>query len=111
MSISRSESIWSLASDHIKVSVSNGVGAEQAQRYNAFVEDLLRGDAGELLLKQQEESATCESTMSCVGLLTMMSDYDSQLGWRFDVHPAQSEFMTVTTSAVLPLKDLPGAPA
>jgi hypothetical protein len=101
-----------LTSDHITVSVSNGVGVEQAQRYKAFVEHLLEGDARELLLSQQEESAKCDdSTMSCLGLLTMINDYDAQLGWRFDVHSAQSETITVTTSAVLPLKDVPGASA
>ena len=90
------------------VSASNGVSAGQARHYKAFVEHLLEGDAGDLLLRQQEESATCdEAVTSCLGLLTMISDYGAQLGWRFDVHPAQPEMMTVTTSAVLPLKDVP----
>ncbi|MCU1334676.1 MAG: hypothetical protein JWO19_257 [Bryobacterales bacterium] len=101
-----------LTSDRITVSVSNGISLGQAQRYKTFVERLLEGDAGDLLLRQQEESARCnESATSCLGLLTVISDYDAQLGWRFDVHPAQSEVMTVTTSAVLPLKDAPGASA
>jgi hypothetical protein len=99
-----------LASDHISVSVSNGISALQAGRYKAFVEHLQAGDAGDLLLRQQEESAkSSESIMSGLGLLTMISDYDAQLDWRFDVHPTQSESVTVTTSAVLPLKDVPGA--
>lgn len=49
------------------------------------------------------------STMSCLGLLTMISDYDAQLDWRFDVDPTQSESVTVTTSAVLPLTNVSGA--
>jgi hypothetical protein len=98
-----------LASDHITVSVSNGIGLKQAQRYRAFVEHLLEGDPGDMLLKQQEESAKSdESGVSCLGLLTMISDYDAKLGWRFDVQPALSEIMTVTTRAVLPLKDVQG---
>jgi hypothetical protein len=101
-----------LAGDHITVSVSNGSGLEQAQRYRAFVERLLEGDAGDLLLKQQEESATSpDSTMSGLGLLTMIIDYGVLLGWRFDLHPLQAAMLTVTTSAVLPLQNLPGAPA
>jgi hypothetical protein len=61
---------------------------------------------------QQEESAkSSESTVSCLGLLTIISDYDAKLDWRFDAHPTQSESMTVTTSAVLPLKNVPGASA
>jgi hypothetical protein len=102
-----------LTSNHITVSVSNGAGVGQANRYKEFVQQLLDCDADDLLLRQQEESAKCnESSKSCVGLLTMMSDYGAQLSWRFDAHPKQSEMMTITTSAVLPLKDvLEGAPA
>jgi hypothetical protein len=101
-----------LASDHITVSVSNGIGAVQAERYKAFVEQLLEGDAADMLLRQQEESAKSnESTVSGLGLLTMMSDYDAQLGWRFDAHPVQTGMIIVTTSAVLPLKIVPGVAA
>jgi hypothetical protein len=101
-----------LASDHIMVSVSNGVSVVQADRYKAFVEHLQEGDVDDLLLRQQEESArSSESAMSSLGLLTMISDYEAQLDWRFDIHPTQPESMTVTTSAVLPLKDVPGASA
>jgi hypothetical protein len=101
-----------LASEHITVSVSNGVSVVQAERYKAFVEHLKEGDADDLLLKQQEESArSSESTISSLGLLTMITDYDAQLDWRFDPHPTQSESMTVTTSAVLTLKNVSGASA
>src|ERR1700730_7034983 len=61
-----------LTSDRITVSVSNGISLGQAQRYKTFVERLLEGDAGDLLLRQQEESARCnESATSCLGLLTV----------------------------------------
>ena len=101
-----------LTSDHIAVSVSNGIGAGQVENYKAFVERLLEGDASDLLLRQQEESARGdESATSCVGLLTMICDYDAQLGWRFDVHTVQTEIVTVTTSAILLLKNVPGASA
>jgi len=101
-----------LTGDCIAVSVSNGISGEQARSYQAFVKRVLGGDAGDLLVKQQEESARgIESTTSGLGLLTMISDYGAQLGWRFDAHPAQGEVMTVTTNAVLPLKDVPGVAA
>ena len=101
-----------LTSDRIAVSVSNGIGAVQAERYSAFVADLLEGDAGDMLFRQQEESAKSnESTMSGLGLLTMMNDYGAQLGWRFEIHPVRLGMITVTTSAVLALKNLPGASA
>ena len=101
-----------LASDHIAVSVSNGISVVQAGRYKEFVEHLQEGDVDDLLLRQQEESAmSSESTMSSLGLLTMISDYEAQLDLRFDIHPTQLESMTVTTSAILPLKGVPGASA
>src|SRR5271154_6707357 len=45
-----------LTTDYIAVTVSNGIGASQAERYRAFVRELLEGDPVDLLLKQQEES-------------------------------------------------------
>jgi hypothetical protein len=100
-----------LAADHITVSVSNGVSVVQAERYKAFVEHLQEGDVDELLLRQQEESAMSSESLSSLGLLTMISDYEAQLDWRFDIHSTHPESMTVTTSAVLPLKGVPGASA
>jgi hypothetical protein len=98
-----------LRSDQITVSVSNGISADQAVRYQAFVQDLQQGDAGDLLMRQQEESArSSEAAVSCLGLLTIITDYDAQ---SFDVLPAQPKGMTVTTSAVLPLKHVPGVSA
>ena len=82
----------------------------QASRYKAFVEHLQQGDVDDLLMRQQEESArSTESAISSLGLLTMINDYDAQLDFRFDTHPAQPGSMTVTTSAVLPVKGIPGA--
>jgi hypothetical protein len=94
-----------LTSDRIAVSASNGINVEQAQHYKAFFERILEGNAADLLLKQQEESAIgVEPKQSCVGLLTMIIDYGAQLGLRFEVNTRQVDMMTVTTSVVLPLR-------
>jgi hypothetical protein len=101
-----------LTSDQITVSVSNGIGVIQAERYKAFVEQLQKEDAGDLIIKQQEESAKSDaSTVSCLGLLTIMADYDAQLDWRFEIQSAQPESGLVTTSAFLLLKGAKGASA
>ena len=98
-----------LARDHITVTASNGAGEVQAQRYQAFIQNLEQGEACDLLLRQQEESAVCDDArMSSLGLLTMMNDYRVQLDWRFDPHPEEAGIVTVTTSAVLPLNDSAG---
>jgi len=101
-----------LSGDQITVSASNGIGVGQAELYQVFVERILQHDAGDLLLKQLEDNAEGnESNKSGLGLLTMVNDYGAQLGWRFEVHPAYAEVMTVTTSAVLPLNTLRGVSA
>ena len=101
-----------LAADHVTVRVSNGVGTEQAMRYKTFVEQLQQEDAADQILRQQEESAANkESSVSCLGLLTMISDYDARLDWSFEDHPSQAGVMTVTTSAILPLRPASGEPA
>jgi hypothetical protein len=101
-----------LTGTQITVSATNGISDGQAQRYQTFVETILREDASELLVRQLEESSRDEiSVKSCLGLLTIISDYGARLGWRFEVHPTYPEIMTVTTSAVLPLKNLSGVSA
>jgi len=93
-----------LTSEQISVSASNGVSAAQAERYKAFIGKVLQGDPGDLLIKQLEEGARCpQPNDSCLGLLTMITDYGAELGWRFDADPLQSEFSIVTTRAVLAL--------
>jgi diguanylate cyclase (GGDEF)-like protein len=101
-----------LTQDHITVSASNAVSGVQAQLYQAFAENLQQGDAADLLLKQQEESAASnEPAVSSLGLLTMISDYGAQLAWRFDFHPLETKALTVTTSAILLLNNISGGPA
>jgi hypothetical protein len=101
-----------LSSDQVTVSVSNGVSASQAEIYETFVTRLREGNADELLIQQQELSAlNSEASISSVGLLTMVSDYDAQLDWRFEAHGAVPGCVTVTTVAILPLRNVPGASA
>jgi hypothetical protein len=101
-----------LTGTQITVSATNGIGEGQAQRYQTFVETILREDPGELLLRQLEESSRDEaSTKSCLGLLTIVNDYGARLGWRFEAHPTYPAIMTVSTSAVLPLTNLSGVSA
>jgi hypothetical protein len=101
-----------LSSDQVTVSVSNGASVSQAEIYGTFVARLREGNAEELLLQQQEENAlNSEGSVSALGLLTMVSDYDAQLDWRFEPHSDAPGSVTVTTVAILPLKDGTGASA
>jgi hypothetical protein len=101
-----------LSSDQVTVSVSNGASTNQTEKYQTFVARLRAGNADEMLLAQQEESAlNSEASVSSVGLLTMITDYSAQLDWRFEPHSAQPDSVTVTTIAVLPLREVTGASA
>jgi hypothetical protein len=101
-----------LANDHITLSASNGIGFAQAQRYKGFAERILQENAGDQLVSQLEKSAAApDSGESCLGLLTMINDYQAELGWRFESHPGHPEVMTVTTSAFLPIGAGAGEPA
>jgi hypothetical protein len=96
----------------ITVSATNGIGEGQARHYQDFVTNMLREDAGELLVRRLEEGARCQSsTGSCLGLLTIVSDYGAALGWRFEAHAGYPGMMTVCTEAVLQIKDLAGVSA
>lgn len=97
-----------LTGDSITISATNGVGSGQAQTYTTFVERVLSEDPVAMLMSQLEAASVAGSDASGLGLLTMITDYGVELGWQFDVNAEQADMITVTTSATLPLKDLPG---
>jgi hypothetical protein len=62
----------------------NEVNAETAERFQAILSEIMDGDPGELLIERIEQNASDpESHASGLGLLTLMSDYGAQLGWKF----------------------------
>jgi hypothetical protein len=98
-----------LTSDNIRVSATNGVNPAQAERYREFIDSILLQDVDDLLLRQMEAGSTSsDSNESCLGLVTMISDYGAKLGWHFASAPAGAGVFTVTTSALLPLSNLSG---
>ena len=80
---------------------------QQAARYKDFISYLLRGNPADLVLQQFEAGAKCSDAPSGLGLLTMVSDYAAELGWRFESREDDLEAVTVTTSAVFSLQSLP----
>ncbi|HEY4089608.1 MAG TPA: hypothetical protein VGM43_26965 [Bryobacteraceae bacterium] len=101
-----------LTKEQITVRATNGVSTGQAIQYKEFVERILKEDAGELLVRQLEiNSGEAPAQKSCLGILTILNDYSARMGWEFDADPGMPDIMTVTTRAVLSLKDLSGAAA
>jgi hypothetical protein len=101
-----------LTKEQITVRATNGVSPGQARQYKEFVDRILKEDAGELLVRQLESnSGEAPAQKSCLGLLTILNDYSARMSWEFESDPGSPDMMTVTTRAVLSLKDLAGAAA
>lgn len=82
----------------------NSVCAEGVDKFQAFIEELLSSDPGELYVRQIEKAAEDEnSKASGLGFLTMMSDYSAKLGWRFEPTQSDPKIIAVTTMALVPV--------
>lgn len=67
--------------------------------------ELVSGDPQELLLQRVEENAANpEISTSGLGFLTMLSDYNAKLGWRFDAVPGNPDNALLKTTARLQVK-------
>jgi len=62
---------------------------------------LLTGDPFQLCIAQLESNAAQDSTVSRLGLLTMLCDYDARLAWKFETRSAA--LVVVTTLVQLAL--------
>jgi hypothetical protein len=81
---------------------SNSIKAEAVEHFQAFIQELMSEDPGELLIRQLEKNAkTDDSDGSGLGLLTMMNDYLAKVGWRFETVQVESEIAIVTTMVYL----------
>ncbi|NTI64032.1 ATP-binding protein [Agrobacterium rhizogenes] len=70
--------------DSFRMRVSNFVDEETAVRFQRFLSGVTTGDPGELLIQQIEASVAASGNTSGLGLLTLMSDYQAHLAWRFE---------------------------
>lgn len=75
---------------------SNTVNSEGANKFKAFIKEILASDPNELYLQQIEKNAESESDSSGLGLLTMINDYSAKIGWKFEPR-AESDTIAVTT--------------
>jgi hypothetical protein len=101
-----------LGTERVTISATNGAGVGQAEIYRTFVERITGQDPGDLLVRQLENTAADNgSAKSCLGLLTMITDYGAKLGWEFEQDGPHPEVTKVTTRAILPLKNYCGGRA
>lgn len=78
----------------------NSIGLEAAKKFQDFIQELLHQDPNELYFHQVEQSVEDDSNnASGLGLLTMINDYQAQLGWKFESISNQVTVVLVTTMA------------
>ena len=82
----------------------NSVNTKGIDKFQAFIEELLSSDPGELYVRQIEKAAEDENgKASGLGFLTMMSDYSAKLGWKFEQTQEVPKIIAVTTMALVPV--------
>ncbi|MBR8837679.1 MAG: ATP-binding protein [Stigonema ocellatum SAG 48.90 = DSM 106950] len=78
----------------------NSINPQKAEKFQAFIQELLSADPQELYVQQIENTALDEDNeASGLGLLTMLNDYSAKLGWKFESDPSHPRLITVTTMA------------
>lgn len=72
----------------------NHTHRDTAAIYQNFIKEIISFDIDELYTKQMEKAAMGESGSS-LGLLTMVNDYNAELGWQFRQLPEMPDIFKV----------------
>lgn len=67
-----------------KMRIVNLIDEEAADKFQQLLTKVTAGDPGDLLIEQIEASVLTGGNVSGLGLLTLMSDYQAHMAWRFD---------------------------
>ena len=91
-----------LHTDKLVFLSTNSISPQSVESFQAFLEELTTSDPSELYIRQLEKNAEDESgSSSRLGFLTMMNDYLTKLGWKFETVQKDPEVITVTTMVQL----------
>ncbi len=100
-----------LDTESVRFYVSNSLDPQSVPGFQHFIQELLDGDPDELYMERLLQNAEAEDGDeahggSGLGFLTMLNDYNAQLGWKFETIdkpvlvegsvPAASTVLTVT---------------
>lgn len=78
----------------------NSVTPQNADKFQAFLAELLAANPEEFYVTQVEKSLEDEhGEASGLGFLTMINDYAAKLGWKFETIGNRTPIHTVTTMA------------
>lgn len=81
----------------------NSIHRYAVSKFQALIEELTQSDPSELYIRHLEKSSEDENETSGLGLLTMMNDYQAQLGWKFETVQENPPLIAVTTRVQLTL--------
>ncbi len=82
----------------VVLQTTNSVSSSTLDKFQAFVQELTTSDPEELVVRQLEKNAEDEhSHASGLGLLTMINDWNTKLGWKIETVQQDPEVVTVTT--------------
>ena len=91
-----------LKSDGVIFSVANSIPPKAVGKFQAYIQQLLASEPSELYIQKLENNAADEScTGSGLGLLTMLSDYTTKIGWKFQTVQKDPEVIALTTMVQL----------
>ena len=94
----------SVEDGRFRLCVANLVSEERALRFQEILRTLEGRDPSELMIERIEQNAADPTERgSGLGLLSLMSDYDVQLGWDFRKSAKGDGTIRLGTYAVLPL--------
>ena len=86
----------------IILQLTNSISSNQTKVFQERIKRLLKGNPSEMYLAQLEKNALEENpTLSNLGLLTMLNDYDAKIGWHFKSLVDEPELNAVTTMVQL----------
>jgi hypothetical protein len=91
-----------LHQDELRFYVTNIVDSQAATAFQALIEEILASDAEEMFFRQLEKNAAVEATTNArIGYLTMLNNYRTRLGCRFE--PLAKEPASVAVTIVVRL--------
>jgi hypothetical protein len=95
--------IW-LSPERLRCYVTNRTDVQTAERFQQYVQRLLTEPPSDSYIRQVEANAREEnSTVSRLGLLTIMYNHQAQLAWKFEIAAHNSDLIVVTTMAEIAL--------
>jgi len=94
-----------LAGNLFVLEIGNWIAEGTSRSFQALLEEITKGDPGELLIERIEANAAGTSNGSGLGLLTLMNDYGAKISWRFEKKETTADSpVHLTTTAQLNLE-------